>query len=172
MGPGSLTVAHAGSVAEGLLAAAERGQCGEEYLLGGANMPFAAFTAVIARLATGGTRRAPVVLPAWAVALCARLADAADTLTAGLLRSPLDAEIGLILVLDQRADSAKAVRQLGYNVTLAVSENENENANTNGNANQKQVANIAPYTVDGAVRDAIDWLRKRGELGAGAGAGA
>ena len=141
VGPATVSAAHATSVAEGVLAAAERGTCGRSYLLGGENMSFQELTGAIARL---GGARAPLVLPAWAITVGGRLSDAVADLTAGRLVTPLNAELALTLQLDQRVSSARAVRELGYNVTT--------------------LSPSALYSVDGAIAESIAWLKARGVL--------
>lgn len=141
VGPATVSVAHAMSVAEGVLAAAERGTCGRSYLLGGENMRFDEFGAIIARLGGG---RAPLALPGWVIDVGARLADVLAQMTNGLVVPPLNAELALTLQLDQRVSSARATRELGYNVT--------------------SMAKDAVYTVDGATSEAIAWLKAQGAI--------
>src|SRR5262249_17798579 len=97
-------------VATGHLLAAERGQAGQRYILGGINLPYHAFFAELARQAPQPTfrLRMPMALAGLVAALDARRRrryDSSANLTAAQAR---------MLPLYFYFDSAKARRELGY----------------------------------------------------------
>lgn len=107
---GYRTLCDVRDVAEGHLAAAERGGEGEHYALGGHPMPLADLFALIAREVGG---RAPMVtLPAGVTRAAGRLSDAIALLRG---KAPLfTEEMALQATLRVAVRSDKATRELGY----------------------------------------------------------
>lgn len=102
-----LNIVHVEDVVDGLLAACERGRCGERYILGGENIPIPALLKEIARLAGVPAPRIP--LPAWLVRLSAPLAKA----VAPILRLPIQPSQFKQAGLYFYVDNSKARRELG-----------------------------------------------------------
>jgi dihydroflavonol-4-reductase len=102
---GGTNIVHVEDVATGHLLAAERGEPGERYILGGANLGWVELIDRIASLA--GVHHPLVVLPVEA----ATLARAQSALR---LRGPIAPEGILLMAQNWRATSRKARRELGY----------------------------------------------------------
>ena len=97
-------------VAAAHLAAAERGQTGRHYILGGERLPVRALLTKIARVAGGRPPRA--TLPDWAVLGLSRGMEATAKLTG---KPPkLSYEMALQSTLRAEMSSARAERELGY----------------------------------------------------------
>ena len=73
--PGGFNLVDVRDVALGLILAAERGQSGRRYILGGENLDFRAFHAVLAQVAGLKPRAAPIV-PWWSLAMLSSLSEA------------------------------------------------------------------------------------------------
>ena len=115
--PGAGSFCHAAAVADAMIAAAERGRPGENYLLGGADASFVEVFRIIGRL-TG--RKVPArPLPAWALGLYARAAVGIAAVTG---REPRVTPDAVAIVTGQaRLSCARAIRELGYQpVALAA----------------------------------------------------
>ena len=110
MPDGYRTVCDVRDVADGHLAAAERGRRGERYALGGHPMPLRELLARIAREVGGRPPR--IALPASATRLGGRFSDALAALRG---KTPLvSEEMALQSTLRVAVSSAKAERELGY----------------------------------------------------------
>jgi dihydroflavonol-4-reductase len=109
---GGISVADVADVADGIVAALDRGAAGERYVLGGHNLTQRAF---FERLAEAMSVRPPgLVLPASASWLLARAAAALDLVH--LSRPPWAPEVFRVHGLYVYADSSKAERALGYRI--------------------------------------------------------
>lgn len=108
--PGGVCVVDVEAVVAGHLAAAERGQVGERYILGGENLSHRQIAATIAAVLE---RPAPrLVAPSW---LLRPLALAVDGFNRVSRQTPLISGEQLRLsAIDFFFDSSKAVRELGY----------------------------------------------------------
>jgi dihydroflavonol-4-reductase len=107
--PGGSNLIHVDDVVAGHLAAAERGQVGERYILGGENLSHWDAAVTIATV-TGGPRPR-LVLPRWSLPLLARTIDVFNTLSS---RPPLVAGEQILLGGETfYVDNSKAVRELG-----------------------------------------------------------
>lgn len=110
VGSGGGAFCHVREVANAHLAAAERGRCGENYLLGGVHASYLEVATIAAEL-TGG--RAPKrAMPRWLVTLLGRVLPALAALRGR--RADITPEVALMLSLDFRVDCSKAERELGY----------------------------------------------------------
>lgn len=108
--PGGLCAVDIDAVVQGHLAAAEHGQIGERYILGGENLSYQALAALIAKAA--GTWKPRLVVPAPLLLL---VAPAVDLLNRVSRRPPLISGEQLRLSrVNYFFDSSKAVRELGY----------------------------------------------------------
>lgn len=109
--PGGRNFANAADVAAGVVAAAERGERGETYLLGGENLPYAAFFDAVARAAC-----APA--PRWVLPKSVMLGFGAVGSLVGALNPAhppqLDLRLARVATLDAYYSSAKAEREVGY----------------------------------------------------------
>jgi len=108
--PGGGSFCHATAVADALIAAAQHGRPGRNYLLGGADARFLDVFAVIGRL-TGKSvpKRA---MPAFAIKLYARALTAIAAVTG---REPdITPDIADIVTGDTRLDCRRAVEELGF----------------------------------------------------------
>jgi dihydroflavonol-4-reductase len=105
-----LNFAHVDDVAEGHVAALERGRLGERYILGGENI---ALSQVLHEVATRLGRRPPRVrLPH---AACYPIALASEIMALATNREPLATRIGLHMSKNYMYyDDSKARRELGY----------------------------------------------------------
>jgi dihydroflavonol-4-reductase len=111
---GGTNIVHVDDVADGHLAAAERGQSGERYLLGGKNLTYLQLFALLAEVVGG---RAPwLLLPDWAIEPAASLID--------LIRrvAPLPLEGNQLRLSRQRlfCDTSKTRRELGLTQTRSA----------------------------------------------------
>ena len=107
--PGGGNVVDADDVAEGIVAAGERGQSGRRYVLGGENLPFAAIFATIAEAV--GRRPRWLRLPRWTRDPMAAAAWLAGRLTGNRF---LTAQIVRDLFAFKYCSSARAERELGW----------------------------------------------------------
>ncbi len=108
--PGGVCVADAEAVAQGHLAAAERGRVGERYILGGENLSYLQIAAIIC--AVVGRRTPRAAAPGWMLAPAALAIGAINRLRPG---PPLVSEEQVRLAAFKVFfDSTKAVRELGY----------------------------------------------------------
>jgi dihydroflavonol-4-reductase len=106
--PGGSNLVHVADVVAGHLAAAERGQVGERYILGGENLSHWAAAMAIAEV-TGGARPR-LILPRWALPPIAGLVDAFNALSR---RPPLVTGYQIRLGgEDIFVNSGKAIREL------------------------------------------------------------
>jgi len=107
--PGAGCFCHAVEVAKAHIAAAERGQAGENYLLGGVNATFEEVFAVIAALVG---KRPPRVAPAWAVRAMGRAGVLVASVTG---KEPELTPAGAFIVTSRPSVvSDKAARELGF----------------------------------------------------------
>jgi dihydroflavonol-4-reductase len=102
---GGTSIVDVDDVAAGHLAAADRGEAGERYILGGHNMTWVELIDRVASIS--GVHHPIIVLPVEAAAL-ARASIAAR------LPSPIAPEGILLMAEDWRCSSRKAARELGY----------------------------------------------------------
>ena len=110
VGPGGGVFCHVREVVRAHLAAVDKGSGGENFLLGGAHASYLEFAQAAAEIAGG---KAPKrAMPPWLVRLLSRVLPPLSGLTG--LPADITPEVALMLNLDFRADSAKAVRELGY----------------------------------------------------------
>ena len=103
---GGASVVHVDDVAEGIVAALERGRGGERYILGGDNLPIPEIVRTVLREA--GSRKPVLVVPAAVLRAIVRLC--------GLLRLPPPVPPDLVGYACRYwfVDSSKAKRELGY----------------------------------------------------------
>jgi dihydroflavonol-4-reductase len=108
--PGGMCIADVDAVVKGQLAAAERGRCGERYILGGENLSHREITAIIGDVVG---RRPPVLsLPGWALGPAAYAVNAFNRLNP---RPPIVSGDQIRLgAIGFYFDSTKAVRELAY----------------------------------------------------------
>jgi dihydroflavonol-4-reductase len=108
--PGGLCVADIDAVVAGHLAAAERGQVGERYILGGENLTHFQLAAIICEIV--GQPAPRLTIPAWALGPVASIVDAYNRVNP---RPPAvsgeQLRLGAFKVF---YDSSKAVAELGY----------------------------------------------------------
>jgi dihydroflavonol-4-reductase len=102
---GATNIVHVEDAALGHLLAAERGQPGERYILGGENVSWVELVELVADLS--GLRHPVLVIPRDAAEAIA----AAGSLTGGIFISP---EAFALMAQDWRYSSEKAKRELGY----------------------------------------------------------
>jgi dihydroflavonol-4-reductase len=108
--PGGGSFCHAREVAAALIAAAERGRCGHNYLLGGAQASYAGLVHHIARVL--GIRRRVVALPPPVLRTYARLEEWVAPLFG---RTPdVTRDAVALLSLNLYCHSRKAQQELGY----------------------------------------------------------
>jgi dihydroflavonol-4-reductase len=97
-------------VVAGILAAGERGRCGENYILGNAWYSLAALAQLVE--AAGGARAPRLVTPVWAARLGVPLARIASRVSG---REPMFTHESLeVLVSNRSISSGKARAELGY----------------------------------------------------------
>lgn len=107
--PGGGSFANGRQVAEALVAAADKGAAGENYLLGGPHLSFAALAERIAGLLG---KPAPKPLPAVALKALGQINQAVSLITG---RAPdVTPESAYFVCHDERIDSSKAIATLGY----------------------------------------------------------
>jgi dihydroflavonol-4-reductase len=113
--PGAVSFCHAGEVARAHIAAAEHGERGENYLLGGADASFLELARMIGEVI--GKRVPARATPAW---LLRTLAAAGSALASITGRQPtLTPETVALVSRRLQCDCSKAMRRLGYRpVTL------------------------------------------------------
>ncbi len=110
-----LNLVHVADVAEGHLAAADKGRIGERYILGGENMPLSAILGAVATIA--GKTPPRVRLPIAAVVPIAIVAEGVARLTG---KEPFVTLDGLRMARKKMYfSSAKAVAELGYRMRPA-----------------------------------------------------
>jgi nucleoside-diphosphate-sugar epimerase len=110
VGPGGGAFCHVREVVKAHVAAVDEGRSGENYLLGGVHASYLEFARAAAAIAGG---RAPKrAMPPWLVRLLARVMPPLAGLTG--LPAEITPEVALMLNLDFRVDSARAIRELGY----------------------------------------------------------
>jgi len=120
------------ALADGVIAARDRGASGERYLLTGEDLTMAEVAAKVAEIAGVAAPRRTV--PHWLALAAARVEAGISRLTGRTPTAPLT---GVRLAGRRvRFDNAKARRELGF----------------------------APPPIDGALRDAIEWMRGAGLL--------
>jgi dihydroflavonol-4-reductase len=105
--PGGLNVVHSADVAEGHLAALERGRTGERYILGGENITHARFFRMIAEVV--GVRPPQLVLPTWLL----RAAAAPVDITRTFINLPLNGDLLRFTGRYFFYDTRKAQEELG-----------------------------------------------------------
>ena len=109
---GGISVADVADVADGILAALDRGKAGERYVLGGHNLTQREFFARLAHAM--GVRPPSFVVPVPASWILAKAAFALDL--ARLSRPPWAPEVFRVHGWYVYADSTKAERELGYRI--------------------------------------------------------
>ena len=102
---GATNIVHVEDVAEGHLLAAERGEPGERYILGGENIRWVDLIELVAEMS--GVHHPVVVIPRDVAEMIA----AAGTISGGVIISP---EAFALMAQDWRYSSEKAKRVLGY----------------------------------------------------------
>ena len=108
--PGGGSFCHAAAVAEAMIAAAERGRLGQNYLLGGAEASFLEVFRIIGKLT--GKKVPKRAMPAAALKLYARLVTGIGAITG---REPqITPDIAALVTSDTHVDSARAKAELGY----------------------------------------------------------
>lgn len=108
--PGGGSFCHAAAVAEALIAAAEKGRVGQNYLLGGADASFLEVLTLVGRLT--GKRVPRRAMPAFVVRLYARLLTAWAALSG---REPdITPDIAAVTTHYPRIVCRRAVAELGY----------------------------------------------------------
>lgn len=108
--PGGGSFCHATAVADAMIAAAERGRPGRNYLLGGADAKFLEVFAIAGRLT--GKRVPKRAMPAFGIRLYARLLTGIAAVTG---REPeITPDIAEIVTGHPRIDCTLAVTELGY----------------------------------------------------------
>jgi nucleoside-diphosphate-sugar epimerase len=108
--PGGGSFCHAEAVAEALIAAAERGRIGQNYLLGGADASFLEVFRIVGKLAGRPVPSRP--MPAFAVRLYARILAGVAAVTG---REPdVTPDIAEVITHFPRIVSTRAVEELGY----------------------------------------------------------
>ena len=108
--PGGGSFCHAAAVAEALIAAAERGRVGRNYLLGGADASFLEVFRIAGKLT--GKRVPKRAMPAFAIRLYARLLTGIAAITG---REPdITPDIAEIITHYPRIVCERAIRELGY----------------------------------------------------------
>lgn len=112
--PGGRNFACADDVAGALVAAAEKGRCGESYLAGGSNLSYREFFAKVAAIA-GGVRPPRYVLPGPLVMAGGAAGSLYGRLTGK--RATLNLTVARLARLGTYYSSAKAIRELGMRQT-------------------------------------------------------
>jgi nucleoside-diphosphate-sugar epimerase len=108
--PGAGSFCHGAAVAKAMIAAAERGRAGQNYLLGGADASFLDVVRTIGRIAGKKVPKRP--MPAAALKLYARVVTGLAALTG---REPqVTPDAAAIVTGHARIDSSRAIRELGY----------------------------------------------------------
>jgi len=107
--PGAMSFCHVREVARAHIAAAERGRRGENYLLGGADAPFAELVRIVGELA--GRRVPAKPTPAWVLRAAGRVAEWLSLVTASEPR--LTPEGARMVTRSLYCDCSKAQRELG-----------------------------------------------------------
>jgi farnesol dehydrogenase len=100
---------HVADVADGICRAAERGRSGAHYVLGGENVSFERFLALVSEIA--GVRRRTVALPPGVALGVARMAEWWGRLGGS---APITPRWIRVFLEDRRADIEPARRDLGY----------------------------------------------------------
>ncbi len=114
---GALSICHAIEVARAHVAAADRGRCGENYLLGGADSTIIELVRVIGTRAGRPVPRRPT--PPWLLHLVAFANEARARFTGAEPALTLDG--ARLMSAGRRCDCGKAIRELGYRpATLEV----------------------------------------------------
>jgi len=109
--PGGVSVVDVRDVARGIVAAAERGERGEAYLLGGENLAYGEILSTIAREAGGDRFR--VQLPPALLHLAGRVVGPVNA-TLGTRLFPVDRAMSRLVTRELYYSSAKARSALGY----------------------------------------------------------
>src|SRR5262249_46880626 len=115
--PGAGSFCHAAAVAEAMIAAAEHGRPGQNYILGGADATFLEVFHTIGRMT--GKPVPKRAMPAAALRVYARILAGIAAVTG---REPvITPEIAALVTGDARLVSDRAIRELGYRtVALAA----------------------------------------------------
>jgi dihydroflavonol-4-reductase len=109
--PGGASIVGVDDVVDGMIAAVERGDAGEHYLLGGENLAYRQAVSALARAA--GRRPPPIRVPPAAVHALGPVAGLADE-QLGVRAFPFDREMARLSTQFHFYRSAKARRELGY----------------------------------------------------------
>lgn len=112
--PGGASFVGVDDVAAGMIAAIERGESGEHYLLGGENLTYREALQIIAD--EGGGRAPPLVLPAICIHLAGPVVGAVNDLL-GTRMFPFDRDMARLATRKLFYSSEKARRELGYEPT-------------------------------------------------------
>jgi dihydroflavonol-4-reductase len=114
--PGGMNIVHSADVAEGHLAALERGRTGERYILGGENLTHARFFRMIAEIA--GVRPPRLALPTWLIRGAAGPVDVART----FVQLPLNGDLLRFAGRYFYYDTRKSQEELGLGNPRSVQE--------------------------------------------------
>ena len=109
--PGGASIVGVEDAAAGIVAAMERGESGEHYILGGENLAYGDALATLARLADGSTPR--VRVPAPAIRAAGPVAGVVND-ALGTHVFPFNADMARLSTGNLFYDSSKAERELGY----------------------------------------------------------
>ncbi|NKE37596.1 NAD-dependent epimerase/dehydratase family protein [Natronococcus sp. JC468] len=109
--PGGLSVVGVDDVVAGIVAAGERGECGEHYILGGENLTYDRAVSRIADALEGTPARLPV--PATAIHAAGPVAELVDA-TTGRRVFPFDRRMARLATRRLFYTSRKAHEELGY----------------------------------------------------------
>ncbi|MXV62533.1 NAD-dependent epimerase/dehydratase family protein [Natronorubrum sp. JWXQ-INN-674] len=109
--PGGLSIVGVSDVVDGLLLAAERGETGEHYILGGENLTYNQAVSRIAHTVDGSPAR--IRVPATAIHAAGPVAEAASAV-AGVRMFPFDRQMAQLATQRLFYTSRKAESQLGY----------------------------------------------------------
>ena len=109
--PGGASFVSVGDVVDGIVAAAERGTAGENYLLGGENLTYDEAVGIIARHGDG--RRPLIEIPAAAIRAAGPVAAVVNAVL-GTRMFPVNTQMAKLATQPLFYDSSKAERELGY----------------------------------------------------------
>ncbi|ELY48943.1 NAD-dependent epimerase/dehydratase family protein [Natronolimnohabitans innermongolicus] len=109
--PGGLSIVGVSDVVDGILLAAEKGENGEHYILGGENLTYRQAVSRISHALDGSPAR--IQVPALAIHAAGPVAEAASAV-AGVRMFPFDRQMAQLATERMFYTSAKAQAELGY----------------------------------------------------------
>lgn len=112
--PGGVSFVGVEDVADGMIAAMEKGETGEHYVLGGENLRFSEALDIIAE--NGGGSAPPFEVPAFCIHLAGPVVGAVNGLL-GTRMFPFDADMAKLATSEMFYSSEKARRDLDYDPT-------------------------------------------------------